>query len=36
MAPKSTLVEIGAQNNTKEEIFNAVDLLSEVISEVID
>ncbi len=35
MAPKSTLIEMGAQNNTKEEIFNAVDLLAEVIAKVI-
>lgn len=35
MIPKSTLVEIGAQNNTKEEIFNAVDLLADVIGKVI-
>lgn len=33
--PKSTLIEIGAQNNTKEEIFNAVDLLADVIEKVI-
>ncbi len=35
MMPKSTLVEIGAQNNTKEEIFNAVDLLAEIIEKVV-
>jgi len=36
MAPKSTLVEVGAQNNTKEEIFNAIDLLADIITSVID
>jgi len=36
LLPKSTLIEMGAQNNTKEEIFNAVDLLAEVLAEVID
>ena len=36
LSPKSTLIEVGAQNNTKEEIFNAIDLLAEVISEVCD
>lgn len=33
--PKSTLIEMGAQNNTKEEIFNAADLLAEVIADVL-
>ncbi len=33
--PKSTLIEIGAQNNTKEEVFNAVDLLADVIYDVV-
>ncbi len=36
MAPKSTLIEAGAQNNTKEEIFNAMDLLAEIIAEVLN
>lgn len=31
MAPLSTLIEVGAQTNTKAEIYNAIDLLSEVI-----
>lgn len=35
MMPKSTLIEVGAQNNTKEEIFNAVDLIAEILSNVI-
>lgn len=35
MNPKSLLVEAGAQTNTKEEIYNAMDLLAEIINEVI-
>lgn len=35
LIPKSSLIEVGAQNNTKEEIFNAVDLLAEVMAKVL-
>lgn len=35
MMPKSTLIEVGAQTNTKQEIYNAVDLLSEILYNVI-
>lgn len=35
MLPKSTLIELGAQTNTEEEISNAVDLLAEIIADVI-
>ncbi len=35
MLPKSMLIELGAQTNTKEEIYNAVDLLSEILYSVL-
>lgn len=35
MLPKSMLIEMGAQTNTKQEIFNAVDILAELINDVI-
>lgn len=35
MKPLSTLIEVGAQTNTKEEIYNAIDLLADVIAETI-
>lgn len=35
MMPKSMLIEAGAQTNTKEEIYNAMDLLAEVLAQVV-
>lgn len=35
MKPKSTLIEVGAQTNTKQEIFNAVDFLADIINDVV-
>lgn len=35
MLPKSMLIEIGAQTNTKQEIFNAVELLAEIINKTV-
>lgn len=35
MKPKSMLVEVGAQTNTKQEIYNAIDLLAEVLYKVL-
>lgn len=35
MLPKSMLIEVGAQTNTKEEIYNAIDILAELINEAI-
>lgn len=35
MAPKSMLIEVGAQTNTKQEIYNAVDLISEILYKVV-
>lgn len=35
LSPKSMLIEVGAQTNTKQEIYNAIDLLAEVIKKVI-
>lgn len=35
MLPKSMLIEVGAQTNTKEEIYNAIDILAELINEVV-
>lgn len=35
MKAKSMLVEAGAQNNTKEEIYNAMELLAEIINDVV-
>lgn len=35
MIPKSMLIEAGAQTNTKEEIYNAMDLLAEVLAQVV-
>lgn len=35
MLPKSMLIEVGAQTNTKEEIYNAMDLLADVLASVV-
>ncbi len=35
MLPKSLLIEAGAQTNTKEEIYNAMELLAEILNEVV-
>lgn len=35
MKPKSLLIELGAQTNTKEEIYNSVDLLADILASVI-
>lgn len=35
MAPKSLLVEIGAQTNTKQEAFNAIELFADVLAKVL-
>ena len=35
MLPRSTLIEVGAQTNTKEEIRNAMELLAEVLAAVL-
>lgn len=35
MMPKSTLIEVGAQTNTKEEINNAIELLADVIAKTV-
>lgn len=35
MKPKSMLIEMGAQNNTKEEIYNSVDILAEILNDVV-
>lgn len=35
LKPKTMLVEAGAQNNTKEEIYNAMELLADIINDVV-
>ena len=35
MLPRSTLIEVGAQTNTKEEIWNAMEPLARVLAEVV-
>lgn len=35
MSPKSMLIEAGAQTNTKEEIYNAMDILAEILNDVL-
>ena len=35
MMPRSTLIEVGAQTNTKEEIHNAMEPLAEILASVI-
>ena len=35
MLPKSLLIEVGAQTNTKEEVLNSMDILAEILADVI-
>lgn len=35
MMPKSLLIEVGAQTNTKEEVYNSMEILGEILAEVI-
>ncbi|MBR5468177.1 MAG: stage II sporulation protein P [Firmicutes bacterium] len=35
MMPKSLLVEVGAQTNTKEEVFNSMEILAEILAQVL-
>ena len=36
MMPKSLLVEVGAQTNTKEEVFNSMEILAEILVQVLE
>jgi stage II sporulation protein P len=35
MKDKSTLIELGAQTNTKEEIYNSIEILAEIINDTV-